>query len=426
MTKANSLFRSINRLLLVVLFLLVVSYSYSQNPVIERDTTQARDSIKTNTLLTHLGNGYFPTKYFNFDLRYLVKYNQYEALRTGLGGVTNENFSEKFKLTTYLVYGFRDHRFKYHLGGAARLNKATDTWIEVSYTDDLQETGSTVHLTDGRLFQFFEPRLLNIELFYKHITQAVSITHRFDSQLSTEAQFSVSNITPTFNYVFQHENTSLRHFHLSMATVSLDWRPFSTAGELMAYPTFALQIGQSINGLLKNELGFTKVDFKSLYIYPHQNRSSTQLAFTLGMVSSATPLTHMYHAYPNNNTKETILQRFTVAGLTSFETMYFNEFFSDRLLTLQGKHAFAPFELGSRFKPELVLISKFALGHMKHPEYHQGISFNTLEKGYFESGFELNKLLFGFGLSAAYRYGSYHLPKLEDNIALKFTFNITL
>ena len=63
---------------------------------------------------------------------------------------------------------------------------------------------------------------------------------------------------------------------------------------------------------------------------------------------------------------------------------------------------------------------------MRNKSRHQNITFNTLNHGYTESGFEINKLLFGFGLSATYRYGAYHLPKVEDNVALKFTFNITL
>src|SRR5690606_20923752 len=217
MTKANSLFRSINRLLLVVLFLLVVSYSYSQNPVIERDTTQARDSIKNNTLLTHLGNGYFPTKYFNFDLRYLVKYNQFEALRTGLGGITNENLSEKFRLNTYVVYGFKDDRFKYSLGAGFRLSKINNTWLNLSYTDDLQETGSSTFLTDKRFFSFFEPRLLNISLFHKIISKAVSVEHQITPNLISETQVSVNDINPTYAYEFLLDGNTYHSFNLSMA-----------------------------------------------------------------------------------------------------------------------------------------------------------------------------------------------------------------
>jgi len=120
------------------------------------------------------------------------------------------------------------------------------------------------------------------------------------------------------------------------------------------------------------------------------------------------------------------LQRFSVAGLNSFETMYFNEFFSDKFSTLQLKHFFRPFKISERFKPQLVLISRYALGDMKSISRHQGVSFNTLNHLYSESGFEINKLLLGFGLSFAYRYGAYHLPKFEDNIAFKFTFNISI
>jgi hypothetical protein len=138
------------------------------------------------------------------------------------------------------------------------------------------------------------------------------------------------------------------------------------------------------------------------------------------------PLTHLFHAYPNAPNKEEIMQRFSVAGTSSFETMYFNEFFSDQLLIGQVKHRLAPFNIFSFLKPEMVLISKAAWGGLNNTQQHENIDFNTLEKGYFESGFELNKLLFGFGISASYRYGAYHLPNFEDNVALKFTFYLDL
>jgi hypothetical protein len=106
--------------------------------------------------------------------------------------------------------------------------------------------------------------------------------------------------------------------------------------------------------------------------------------------------------------------------------MYFNEFFSDKLLVGQVKHHFAPFNIFSFLKPEMVLISKVAWGDLDNAQRHQNVTINTLEKGYFESGFELNKLLFGFGLSASYRYGAYHLPDFADNVAIKFTFYLEL
>lgn len=393
-----------------------------------------QDTIKKNFFLKQLGNGYFPTKYFDFDLRYLVKYNQYEGLRTGLGGTTNNNFSKTFKIDGYTVYGFRDDAYKYSIAGSARLSEKTNTWLRISYTDDLQETGSSKFLTDTRFFQFFEPRLLNIDLFHRHITQAISLKHNFHPKLSNTIQLSSSNVEPTYGYVFNLGGNLYRKFQFTTAAISMQWSPFSEfkivdnlyENVKEGYPILTLQYTKSIKDVLKGDFNFSKIDFKAIHRHFHKNKNISELTLVSGIARGNTPLTHLYHAYPNNITKETILQRFSVAGITSFETMYFNEFFSDKFTTVQYKHVFKSFNISQRFKPQLVLISRFAIGDMDSPERHENISFGSLRKGYTESGFELNKLLFGFGLSFTYRYGGYHLPNFEDNIALKFTFNLTL
>lgn len=417
----------------LLIFTLLSAIGQSQSFAIE-DIEPKQDSIKKNRLLTSLGNGYFPSKYFNADLRYLIKFNQYEGLRTGLGGITNDTFSKRYQLNGYVVYGFKDHRFKYSIGGGFRLSEETNTWVNLSYTDDLQETGSTSFLTDGRFFQFFEPRLLNIDLFHRHVTQALSVEHEITPKLITKTEFAISNINPTYSYGYQVNNTVLNHFHLSILKAAVQWSPFSKfslsedgAEETQSgYPKFTLQYTKSFNNVLKSNLSFSKVDFKTLYKIGDEKASFSEITLVSGIAKGDTPITHMYHAYPNNITKETIMQRFSVAGLISFETMYFNEFFSDKFATFQFKHYLKPFLVSSRFKPQMVLITRYAIGDMEQPERHENITFGSLKKGYTESGFELNKLLFGFGLSFTYRYGAYHLPNFEDNIAFKFTFNVTL
>ena len=141
----------------LIIIMLCSGALYSQNPKTESDSSRVKkDSLSKKEFIKQLGNGFFPTKFINVDMKYLVKYNQYEALRTGLGGVTNDEFSEKYRINSYLVYGFKDHRFKYKIGGGFRVNESTNTWVNLSYTDDLQETGSSTFLTDKRFFSFFE------------------------------------------------------------------------------------------------------------------------------------------------------------------------------------------------------------------------------------------------------------------------------
>ena len=420
----------------VVILILLATNCFAQNPIEkEKDTSRTKqDSIKKIEYIRKLGNGYLPFRYLNLDLRYLVKYNQYEGFRTGLGGITNEEFSKRYRLNGYLVYGFRDERYKFSLGGGFRINKNSNTWVNLSYTDDLQETGSSTFLTDKRFFTFFEPRLLNIDLFHRHITKSISVEHKISNHLLSETQLASSKINPTYDYNFILDNISYNTFDLSTARVSLQWSPFSVytyekdyiVETKDGYPKFTLQYTQGFKNVFGSDFNFSKLDFRTRYQITHKNKALSTLTLVAGVASGDTPLTHLYHAYPNNIRKETILQRFSVAGLNSFETMYFNEFFSDKFSTLQVKHFFRPFKISQRFKPQLVLISRHAVGTMTSINRHQGITFNTLENLYSESGVEINKLLLGFGLSFAYRYGGYHLPNFEDNIAFKFTFNLSL
>ena len=398
-------------------------------------TVVKQDSIKKSKFFKQIGNGYFPTKYIDIDLRYFIKYNQYEGIRTGLGGKTNDNLSDKYRMNGYVVYGFRDHTFKYNIGGGFRLSKDSETWINLSYTDDLQETGSSTFLTDKRFFSFFEPRLLNINLFHHHITKTVALEHRITPYLLSETQLSRSNVNPTYDYSFLVNDTAFREFRMSIAKISLQWNPFNTFEtidgieiEKEGFPNFTLQASKSFKDVLGSDFNFTKLDFRTIYKLDYDNKgnSFTEATLTGGLATGKTPLTNLYHAYPNNINKLTILNRFSVAGINSFETMYFNEFFSDRFATLQLKHYIKPFNIAKRIQPQMVLISRFALGNMNNIERHQGLTFGTLSKGYSEAGLELNKIVFGFGLSFAYRYGAYHLPIFTDNIAAKFTFNLNL
>ena len=419
-----------------LLFFLILTWSaQSQIPSKSGDTITIveQDSIKKSKFFKQIGLGYFPTKYIDIDLKTLVKFNQYEGFRTGLGGQTNQNLSDTYRMNGYVVYGFIDHNFKYSIGGGFRISDENETWINLSYTDDLQETGSSNFLTDKRFFSFFEPRLLNINLFHHHITKAITLEHRITPYLLSETEVSRSNNTTTYSYAFAVDGKEYKEFRLSMAKVSLQWNPFNTFEtvddikiEKEGFPSFTLQLSQSYKDILSSDFNFFKADFRTIYRLLYDENNFTEATISTGISTGKTPLTHLYHVYPNNINKETIINRFSVAGTSSFETMFFNEFFSDRFATLQLKHFLKPFKISEKYQPQLVLISRMALGSMHDIERHREIEFGTLRKGYSEAGFEINNILFPFGLSFAYRYGGYHLPKFEDNIAAKFTFNLSL
>ena len=307
-------------------------------------------------------------------------------------------------------------------------------WISGTYNSDLEEVGNYAYLTDRRVYSLFEPRLVNITQFYKHRTTRVNLEYRLTPQLLSELQIAHRRLDQTTPYRYNNNGNIIRNYDISEATASFRWSPtnkyLKTDNDIVpvyeGYPIISGQVSQAIDGL-GGDLAFTKLAAKVFYRVDNLNKSATEFLVEGNIGFGDLPITHLFHAFPNAPTKETILQRFSVAGVNSFETMFFGEFFSDKLLTAQIKHRLAPFNITKNFKPELVFISRFAIGDISNPEDHLDIGeFGSLSKGYTETGFELNKLLFGFGTSLTYRYGAYHLPNWGDNIAFKFTFNLKL
>ncbi|OYQ35680.1 hypothetical protein CHU92_10730 [Flavobacterium cyanobacteriorum] len=379
-------------------------------------------------------NGYFPAGFVDIDLRHLIRYNVHEGFRPGIGGITNSKFSEIFRISAYGGYGTRDGRFKYSLGAAIRIGKFSNTWIGGSYTDDLMEIGSIRFETDKKIFRIIDNRPLNISTFYNYQTWQTYIESRKIAKTEARLQLDRTWVEPRFDYAFVPGNTPYRIFNITMATASIQWNPFSQFMQTpngrieteKRFPKFAFQYSQSIEGLLKSNFTFSKLDFRTEYEKKYLNGHKTTLLMQTGIAIGETPLTHLYSLMPNSRDRETILARLRFAGKNSFETMYFNEFFSSRYMILQARHGLPKYNLFGKINLAPVLVTRFAWGDMDDSEKHTGVIFNTLEKGYYESGFELNEIYKVIGLSGFYRYGPYHLPKFNKNIAVKVSVTINL
>nr|WP_294775077.1 DUF5686 family protein [uncultured Flavobacterium sp.] len=379
-------------------------------------------------------NGYLPFGPFDFDLRYLLSYNNYEGFRLGLGGVTNERFSKKFRLESYTAYGLKDEEIKYLFGGAVRIGNFSNSWVGGSFTDDVREIASTNFAIDKRVFKLYDPRPINISTFYNHQTWRAFIETKIIPKTESIWQITHSDVTPLFDYTFVYEDKLYRKFAMTSAMVSIQWNPFSDYmqtpnGKIefeKRYPKFTFQFTKSLSNLFNNDFEFGKIDARIEYEKKYLNGQKSAILIQGGYVFGDLPLTHLYNTSPNNLTKDNLLQRITIAGKNSFETMYFNEFFSSEFVMLQFKHGFKRVEIFKKVKPSLVLVTRMAWGDLKNPENHIGLEYKTLNEGFFESGIELNQIYKGFGLTGFYRYGPNQLSRLEDNIAIKLSFVLDL
>ncbi|WP_396217595.1 DUF5686 family protein [Flavobacterium sp.] len=406
-----------------------------------QNTYQTLDSLVTATKIEkkiYFGkkiiNGQIPIGWFDFRARDIFKYNNYEGFRLGLGIATNDRFSTYYRLFGYGAYGTKDGVFKSQLGSAFRISKNTDSWISGSFTDDIIEFADLSLIADNKRFRLIDPRPFNLSTFYNHQSYELTFESKFISKIETTFKLSRSRINPLFDYEFIAQNKSYKVYNLTLATLSLEWSPNSrflqAPQEILevekGFPKIILQVSHAIPNVLSENIEFTKIDARVYQEKKHLSGQKTTFLLQGGISLGNAPLSHLYSVAPNNLDREAILSRITFANKTSFETMYFNEFFSDRYSLFQMKHYFNKFQISKSIKPILILGTKVAFGGFSHPENHQGIAFKTMEKGFFESGFELQNIFKGFGLATYYRYGPYQLEKFDQNIAIKLSFTLNL
>nr|WP_315189776.1 DUF5686 family protein [uncultured Flavobacterium sp.] len=407
----------------------------SQKTYLALDSISIKKRIESRILFGRkIINGYLPIGLVDLDLRKIISYNNYEGFRLGIGGVTNERFSKKYKIDGYSAYGTKDGKFKYSLGAATRLGKFSNSWIGISYTDDVREIASTVFAIDKRVFKIYDPRPINISTFYNYVSWKTYIETKIIPKTESIWELSKTVVEPKFNYTFNLNNKLYSVYNMTTAMVSLKWNPFSDYMQTpngrieveKRFPKFTFQFTKSLPKIAQNDFDFGKIDFRTEYEKKYLNGQKTSLLFEGGYAFGDVPLTHLYNTSPNNITKETIIQRITFSGKNSFETMFFNEFFSSEYAYFQFKHGFSRVTLFKKIKPSLVLVSRMAWGNLQKPEQHIGLDYKTLNKGYFESGVELNQIYKGLGLSGFYRYGPNQLLKFQNNIAVKISFVLDL
>lgn len=412
----------------------------SLDEVDERTEQKVTNAITKNNILRKIEvlhtllTGYYPVKFWDFDLSNFVKYNNYEGLRLGAGGRTNQNFSQLLRLDGYLVYGIKDEAFKYGVGGGISIDHRSGTWWNFSYNQDLREVAVNEYIRGVNEFSILEPRTANISSYYSYKTLQTSFEHRITPRFETEVSLSRSEISQTKNYAYLNNGEIYTDYTISEAKFGILWRPFSSFLSTPEfhqlyeknYPVITAQVTQGIAGVFDGDFSFTKFGLKAEYLLNRQDRSITQFTLEGNFGIGDLPLTHAYHAFPNNAVKEKVMQRFAVAGKIAFETMYFDEFFSDKQAAVHIRHQLRPINIIPAVKPELSFISRHVIGDFKNREVHRNVNFNTLQHLYNEAGVELNNIFFGLGLSAAYRYGAYHLPELGDNFSFKFTFELKI
>ena len=116
--------------------------------------------------------------------------------------------------------------------------------------------------------------------------------------------------------------------------------------------------------------------------------------------------------------------------MNTFETMKPSEFYSSKQVALFTRMNFNAIKTKAKWnEPQFSVHHAIGYGEMNQKLQHS-ISFQSMEKGFYEAGLILNNVLvansMGIGIGGFYRYGPYSDADWKKNIVPKITVSIAL
>ncbi|MCF6341752.1 MAG: DUF5686 and carboxypeptidase regulatory-like domain-containing protein [Bacteroidales bacterium] len=409
----------------------------------DRETYRVLDSIgkeqnfdKMASTFQTLLIGQIPLWIFNVDLGRIIHYNGYEGLYLGLGLQTNDRFSKTVKLGGFGGYGFKDKSFKYGGDLSVKVHKRSESAIRIEAYKKVTASGG-VEFFDDKL-QVWKPD--NFYKFYlrrMNPTTGGEIAYAFRLRPVRDFKwnlgFRLQNKEAFRDYFFGTADDNLIHgkteFNYSELMIGFRFAYRervieTTKGQISfgsKYPVVWFNYTRGIAGFLNGEFAFDRFDLKvegSKYIKYLGDFSFRLMA---GIILGDLPAGNLYDG---NGT----YRSFALYAPFSFGSMRSNEFLSDKYVSLFLSHDFGKllFKEGKLFNPQLMLVTNIAFGSLSNTENHHNYDFSTLEKGYYESGFLIRKILdfsiYDLGIGVIYRYGPYGF----DNVSKNFAYKISL
>jgi hypothetical protein len=376
--------------------------------------------------------------YINLDLNRFIYYNDYEGFRLGGGMHSNKNISKWFSIGGYGAYGLKDREVKYGGDVDFLIHPKNDISINLSASKDVEEPGMTsfydlktpllssagnrvlylsrmniVEKIEGR-FTFRTLRYLKVYLFANHENVAVTNNYYYNKNIDVnttlyDQYYNFNTIGVQFRYAYKEK---------VIKTLS---RKFAKPSP---YPTIYAKIEQGVKEY-KGEYQYTRYTIRTEKKFRINNIGRPGFYVEAGWIDGEVPqhkLSSSIGAFRFNT--------FLIATENAFETMLPYEFFSDKYVSLHFRHSFGSLLLKvKKFEPEFIVTSSVGFGSLVNSELHGGVAFKTMEKGYYESGLVINKILnlnySSFGVGAYYRYGPYKLSKASDNFTVKMSIGFS-
>ena len=183
-----------------------------------------------------------------------------------------------------------------------------------------------------------------------------------------------------------------------------------------------------MKGVTKESYGYSRIEAKMQWTRRILGLGEFGIQLSAGAMTSKVPYSLLFTARAS-------FKDISLLTYNSFETMRYNEFIQDRFFTVFISQKFSKMQISTLpYRPYFTLLHNMGWGSAGNAELHENVKIKAIPHGYFESGLFLNDLFIirlsglnlGIGGGVFLRYGHYALPGYLENIAIKFSTNLTL
>ncbi len=377
--------------------------------------------------LTILTTGVIPIWKLGLEVDKFYNFNIYEQSSVGLGVTTTTKLSHYFKLSSYFSYStgqksfsrgakftitpkpnsefefFGKYKYDYTESGKQNDFKEVTTLVNLNYRDllvsDMYFENSFSGGIKFRLLKYFV-FIPELKIEHSNLVDNAGFLYLSDNNINlylNELRFSESSLT--VKYLFREKLFRNVKSHFSLGS---------------KFPEVKLKITKSME-ILGGQVDFLKFDFQLNKNFVFNYIGKTKLEIRAGLVNSPAPYNKLFNGNGG-------YASFFVYGFANFHTMRVIEFLHDRYASVFLEHNFGKIMNTKSFKPELLLVHNMGWGDLKYESEHLNLKYSSMEKGYFETGILLNKLMTSnisaLGLGVFYRYGPYSLAGQKQNFTI--------
>jgi Family of unknown function (DUF5686) len=379
----------------------------------------------------------------SLDVTRLIKTNNYENIRLGLGFTTAPALPmsrpKRMELGVYGGYGLSDSAFKY--GGYAlwRLMPSRQMSLQLSYANDLREPGAPSEFDNSGLVS----RTLYANKFDKNEEISLAFSSRIGKRILGRLTFLNQRLQPNYDYTFVGNDAKpLRDFPFTEAIFYAKYvydEPVSSIfgsqlSEFNRFPVVEFAFVKGFDKILKGQY-----DYQKWYVALYQSRMIRQLGGKLswrieaGKVDGNVPFAKLFTLNQGGN--DGFLNFFAVNN--TFQTLPNDTLWlSDRYINGYFQQSFGNILYRKKWSaPQLSIIQNVAYGTLTNPSSHQNLTYSTPRKPLLESGVVLDNLLvfnylnfanIGLGAGVYYRWGHLRKDNWADNLRFRLSATMSL